>query len=159
MAQRFTAAIPSSLKPALAAEVANGCSPQRQHWIRHLLHHRLRVSEATITSIRQDAQLFLDVVLNYSSQEKYLLHEFVLMPDHFHRLITPLSTLERALQLIKGSFSFRAKSATQRQIPTSHKKDCFKPGGLKQPCVTRLKLEAEHDTGCDSDVAVACVEV
>jgi len=55
------------------------------------------------------AQLFLDVVLNYRSQEKYLLHEFVLMPDHFHLLITPLSTLERALQLIKGGFSFRAK--------------------------------------------------
>ncbi|MGC1475735.1 MAG: transposase, partial [Terriglobales bacterium] len=34
---------------------------------------------------------------------------FVLMPDHFHLLITPLLTLERALQLIKGGFSFRAK--------------------------------------------------
>jgi len=37
------------------------------------------------------------------------LHEFVLMPDHFHLLVTPLFTLERALQLIKGGFSFRAK--------------------------------------------------
>ena len=55
------------------------------------------------------ARLFLDVLLNYRSQEKYLLHEFVLMPDHFHLLITPLLTLERALQLIKGGFSFRAK--------------------------------------------------
>jgi REP-associated tyrosine transposase len=55
------------------------------------------------------AQLFLDVVLNDRSQEKYLLHEFVLMPDHFHLLITPPSTLGRALQLIKGGFSFRAK--------------------------------------------------
>src|ERR1035441_10878697 len=44
------------------------------------------------------ARLFLDVVLNYRSQEKYLLHEFVLMPDHFHLLITPLATLERALR-------------------------------------------------------------
>src|SRR5208282_2041486 len=55
------------------------------------------------------ARLFLDVLLNYRSQEKYLLHEFVLMPDHLHLLITPLLTLERALQLIKGGFSFRAK--------------------------------------------------
>src|SRR5208283_3303027 len=55
------------------------------------------------------ARLFLDVLLHYRSQEKYLLHEFVLMPDHFHLLITPLSTLERTLQLIKGAFSFRAK--------------------------------------------------
>src|SRR3989442_8761860 len=31
------------------------------------------------------------------------------MPDHFHVLITPAITLERALQLIKGGFSFRAR--------------------------------------------------
>jgi putative transposase len=55
------------------------------------------------------AQLFLEVLLHYRRQGKYLLHEFVLMPDHFHLLLTPTLTLERALQLIKGGFSFRAK--------------------------------------------------
>ena len=55
------------------------------------------------------ADLFVQVLLSYRSQHKYLLHEFVLMPDHFHLLITPTLTLERALQLIKGGFSFRAK--------------------------------------------------
>jgi len=39
----------------------------------------------------------------------YLLHEFVVMPDHFHALITPLTSLEKALQFIKGGFSHRAK--------------------------------------------------
>jgi putative transposase len=37
-----------------------------------------------------------------------LLHEFVIMPDHFHLLITPSESLERAMQLIKGGFSFPA---------------------------------------------------
>ncbi len=55
------------------------------------------------------AELFVQVLLSYRSQHKYLLHEFVLMPDHFHLLLTPALTLERALQLIKGGFSFRAK--------------------------------------------------
>ncbi len=55
------------------------------------------------------AKLLLDVLLHYRSEGKYLLHEFVIMPDHFHLLITPTQTLERALQLIKGGFSFRAK--------------------------------------------------
>jgi REP-associated tyrosine transposase len=55
------------------------------------------------------ANLLLEVLLNYRSQQKYLLHEFVIMPDHFHLLLTPTLTLERALQLIKGGFSFRAK--------------------------------------------------
>ena len=31
------------------------------------------------------------------------------MPDHFHLLITPLTALERAMQFIKGGFSFRVK--------------------------------------------------
>jgi REP element-mobilizing transposase RayT len=44
------------------------------------------------------ADLFVQVLLIYRSQHKYLLHEFVLlMPDHFHLLITPTLTLERAL--------------------------------------------------------------
>ena len=55
------------------------------------------------------AHLFLEVLQHYRRQRKYLLHEFVLMPDHFHLLITPTVTLERALQLIKGGFSFRAR--------------------------------------------------
>jgi putative transposase len=32
------------------------------------------------------------------------------MPEHFHVLITPTVTLERAVQFVKGGFSFRAKS-------------------------------------------------
>jgi putative transposase len=55
------------------------------------------------------AELFVEVLYHYRGQEKYLLHEFVVMPNHFHLLITPAETLERSLQLIKGGFSFRAK--------------------------------------------------
>jgi putative transposase len=55
------------------------------------------------------ALLLIDVFYHYRSQKKYVLHEFVVMPHHFHLLITPLgSTLERTMQLIKGGFSFRA---------------------------------------------------
>jgi putative transposase len=55
------------------------------------------------------AALLVDVLLHYRAQGRYLLHEFVVMPDHFHVLITPRESLERAMQLIKGGFSFRAK--------------------------------------------------
>ncbi|HEY6252552.1 MAG TPA: transposase [Candidatus Angelobacter sp.] len=45
----------------------------------------------------------------YRGQRKFLLHEFVLMPDHLHLLLTPAMTisLERCLQFLKGGFSFR----------------------------------------------------
>jgi len=52
------------------------------------------------------AQLLLDTIYRYRSQSKFLLHEFVVMPDHLHLIITPEEiTLERALQLIKGGYS------------------------------------------------------
>lgn len=54
------------------------------------------------------AGLFIVVLYHYREQKKYLLHEFVVMPNHFHLLITPGETLERAMQLVKGGFSFRA---------------------------------------------------
>jgi len=55
------------------------------------------------------AQLFVEVLFHYRDQKNYLLHEFVLMPNHFHLLISPIISLERSLQLIKGGFSYRAK--------------------------------------------------
>jgi len=54
------------------------------------------------------AKVFLDTLYDYRRQSKYLLHEFVLMPDHFHLLITSEGvTLERSMQLIKGGSSHR----------------------------------------------------
>lgn len=56
------------------------------------------------------ASLFIDVLYEYRKHGKYLLHEFVVMPDHFHILITvgPELSIERAVQFIKGGFAFRA---------------------------------------------------
>ena len=55
------------------------------------------------------ARLFVEVLFHYRDRKNYLLHEFVLMPDHFHLLVSPTLSLERSLQLIKGGFSYRAK--------------------------------------------------
>ena len=53
-------------------------------------------------------ELFLKVLYLYRGTE-YLLHCFVVMPEHFHLLITPTGSLERAVQCIKGGFSFRTR--------------------------------------------------
>jgi putative transposase len=55
--------------------------------------------------VADSAQLFLHVLYTYASQRRFLLHEFVVMPNHVHLIITPAETLERAMQLIKGGFS------------------------------------------------------
>jgi putative transposase len=56
------------------------------------------------------AELFIDVLYHYRSLQKYLLHEFVVMPDHFHLLLTLSAemSVEKTAQLIKGGFAFRA---------------------------------------------------
>ena len=54
------------------------------------------------------ARLFFKTLLSHRG-DAYLLHQFVLMPDHFHLLLTPFNSLEKAIQLIKGGFSFKAK--------------------------------------------------
>ena len=54
------------------------------------------------------AKLLSDTLYHYRGQA-YLLHEFVVMPDHIHVLLTSLTSLEKAVQFIKGGFSFRAK--------------------------------------------------
>jgi len=53
------------------------------------------------------AQFFLETLYGYRP-DRFLLHEFVLMHDHFHLLITPAESLEKAVQYIKGGFSFKA---------------------------------------------------
>jgi len=58
------------------------------------------------------ANLLIETLVHYRDQGRFLLHEFVIMPDHFHALLTPAGdiSLERAMQFIKGGFSFRLKS-------------------------------------------------
>jgi putative transposase len=54
------------------------------------------------------ARLLIDTLYRYRGSA-YSLHEFVIMPDHIHVLLTPNTSLEKAVQFIKGGFSYRAK--------------------------------------------------
>ena len=56
------------------------------------------------------AELLVDVLYHYRRENRFRLHEFVVMPDHIHVLLSvgPEISIEKAMQLIKGGFSFRA---------------------------------------------------
>jgi putative transposase len=54
------------------------------------------------------ANLLIDTIYHYRGSA-YQLHGFVIMPDHLHVLLTPLTSLEKAVQFIKGGFSYRVK--------------------------------------------------
>jgi putative transposase len=66
------------------------------------------LNKKSLFQVEKIARLFIAVMMDYRTQKKYLLHEFVVMPDHLHLIITPTKiTLERAMQCIKGGFSFQ----------------------------------------------------
>ncbi len=57
------------------------------------------------------ATLLIDVLRFYMAEKKFIVHDFVVMPNHLHALLTidDEMTIEKAMQLIKGGFSYRAK--------------------------------------------------
>src|SRR5258706_5349898 len=57
------------------------------------------------------AALLVDVLEKQRAASRFLLHAFVVMPDHAHVLFTPAEdvSLEKAVQFIKGGYSFRVK--------------------------------------------------
>ncbi|MFI5089029.1 MAG: REP-associated tyrosine transposase [Terriglobales bacterium] len=64
----------------------------------------------SIFQSERSASLLIETLLDYRAAGKYELHEFVVMPDHTHLLLTPALdlTLERVMQFVKGGFSHRA---------------------------------------------------
>lgn len=56
------------------------------------------------------AELFCHTLFRYRDAKKFRAHSFVVMPNHFHLILTVAEglTLERAMQLIKGGFSREA---------------------------------------------------
>jgi putative transposase len=57
------------------------------------------------------ASLFIDVLRSYAAAKKFRLHDFVVMPNHFHLLLTLNKdmTVEKAAQLVKGISLFAQK--------------------------------------------------
>jgi len=59
----------------------------------------------------RNAMLFVDVLRSQAAAGRLNVHDFVVMPDHVHLLITVASDMpvEKAVQVIKGNFSYRLK--------------------------------------------------
>jgi REP-associated tyrosine transposase len=80
-----------------------GATTESTYFVTANVFHR-----KSLFQVEKIARLSIEVLMNYRTEKKYLLHEFVVMPDHIHLILTPTQiTLERAMQLIKGGFSFR----------------------------------------------------
>jgi len=90
--------------PARNAVPANILSPSRVFFAttKTSIDRRLLQSE-------RNANLLIDVLRSLVAEHRFKLHDFVIMPDHIHLLLTVEDgmTIEKAMQLIKGRFSHR----------------------------------------------------
>ena len=57
------------------------------------------------------AELFVDVLRKSMAAGRFQVHDFVVMPDHVHLLLSVGEgvSIEKAVQFIKGGFSYRVK--------------------------------------------------
>jgi putative transposase len=64
------------------------------------------------------AEILVQRILACRDRGAYQLHEFVVMPNHFHLLLTPGETtsLEKAVQLIKGGSSHEIHLQTENKL-------------------------------------------
>jgi putative transposase len=67
----------------------------------------------SVFQVTETAEILLSTLFHYRDSGAYLLHEFVIMPDHLHLMLTPdfQTSLEKAVQLIKGGSSHRIHKA------------------------------------------------
>jgi putative transposase len=72
----------------------------------------------TIFQVAENAEILIKCMLEYRDRGAYLLHEFVVMPNHLHLLLSPgdETSLEKAMQFIKGGSSHRIHQERENKI-------------------------------------------
>ena len=67
----------------------------------------------SVFQVEENAEILIAKMFEYRDKKHYLLHDFVVMPDHLHLIITPneSTSIEKAMQLIKGGSSFTIHKA------------------------------------------------
>jgi putative transposase len=76
----------------------------------------------SVFQIPEVAQILIKAILHYRDTDAYLLHEFVVMPNHLQLLLTPgpTTSLEKAVQLIKGGSSFQISKQRGHKMEIWH---------------------------------------
>jgi putative transposase len=90
--------------PARNASAANILNPSRTFFVTTGTSMGQRLLQS-----QRNAELLIDVLRALVAERRFELHDFVIMPDHLHLLLTVFDgmTVEKAVQLIKGRFSYR----------------------------------------------------
>ncbi len=88
----------------------------------------------------RNANLLIDVLRSLVAERRFRLHDFVIMPDHVHLLIEvgKEMTIEKAMQFIKGRFSYRLSDEL------GYKGEVWQRGFTEVQVMTKEDLEAHR---------------
>ena len=100
-----------ALAPAMAKPARNASSEAILSSERIFFATTKTSAGRRILQSERNATLLVEVLRSNVSAGKFQLHDFVVMPDHLHLLMTLPGdmTIEKAMQLVKGGFSYRLK--------------------------------------------------
>jgi putative transposase len=100
------------------------------------------------------AELFLETLFHYRGEKVFLLHEFVVMPDHVHLIITPSSkfSLEKAVGRIKGGSSFQVGKHVSSKI------EVWQPGFTQHLILDEEDFQKHRDYILDNPVRAGLVK-
>ena len=75
-----------------------------------------------VFQVPENAEILIGCLIHYRDQGSYLLHEFVVMPNHLHLILTPsdTTTLEKAMILIKGGSSHHIHQQRTKRMQIWH---------------------------------------
>src|SRR5580698_9898070 len=94
-----------------------------------------------VFQVAEIADIVVRRILACRDQGSYRLHEFILMPNHLHLLLTPgpNCSLEKAIMLIKGGSSYQA------HLVRGNKAEIWQPGfhdwTIRDPADYRARAE------------------
>ena len=80
--------------------------PTRTHQVGTFFVTGVCAERQRLFQTEANARLFFEHLQAHRRTE-YLLHAFVIMPEHVHLILTPVQTLERSMQIVKGGFSYK----------------------------------------------------
>ncbi len=121
---------------------------------------------------QRNAELLIDVLRSLAAERKFELHDFVIMPDHLHLLLTVHNgmTIEKAMQFIKGRFSHRLshefgyrgevwqRGFTEAQLMNPESFEAHREYIAQNPVKARLAASAEEFPYCFRYLAKKKVE-
>jgi putative transposase len=71
----------------------------------------------TVFQVPENAEILIEALFHYRDSKAYALHEFVVMPDHLHLMLTPgATTSKKVIQLIKGGSSYQIRKARNQKM-------------------------------------------